>query len=110
MVRDSLAAVFPGVRIDPDARVGRLDIAERQMLEIARAALDPRLRLLILDEPTSSLSSEQARALHAHVRARAAEGLAVIFISHKLQEVLAVADRIVVMRNGAVVSDRPTAR
>ncbi len=107
--RDSLAAVFPGVRIDPDVRVGRLDIAERQMLEIARAALDPRLRLLILDEPTSSLSSEQARALHAYVRARAAEGLAVVFISHKLQEVLAVADRIVVLRNGAVVSDQPRA-
>ena len=107
MVKDSLATMFPGVRIDPDQRVGLLDIAEQQMLEIARAAIDPRLRLLILDEPTSSLSSEQARALHAHVAARAAQGLGVIFISHKLQEVLAVADRIVVMRNGAVVSDRP---
>lgn len=109
MVREGMDAVFPGVRIDPDARVGRLDIARRQMLEIARAALDPRLRLLILDEPTSSLSSEEGRALHAHVAARAAQGLAVIFISHKLQEVLAVSDRIVVMRNGAVVSDRPRA-
>jgi ribose transport system ATP-binding protein len=105
-VRDSMAAVFPGMPVDPDARVGRLDIGERQMLEIARAAHDPRLRLLILDEPTSSLSSEQARALHAHVARRAAEGLAIIFISHKLQEVLGVADRIVAMRNGAVVSDR----
>jgi ribose transport system ATP-binding protein len=105
-VRDSMAAVFPGTRVDPDARVGRLDIGERQMLEIARAAHDPRLRLLILDEPTSSLSSEQARALHAYIARRAAEGLAMIFISHKLQEVLGVADRIVAMRNGAVVSDR----
>jgi ribose transport system ATP-binding protein len=107
MVRESVAAVFPGAAIDPDIRVGRLDIARRQMLEIARAAVDPALRLLILDEPTSSLSAQEARQLHAHVAARAAEGLAVVFISHKLQEVLAVAHRIVVMRNGAVVADRP---
>ncbi len=105
--RDGLATVFPGIRIDPDARAGRLSIAERQMVEIARAALDPRLRLLILDEPTSSLASEQAGALHAHIAARAAQGLAVIYISHKLPEVLAVADRVVAMRNGAVTFDRP---
>ena len=108
-VRDSLARIFPGTRIDPDARVGALDIARRQMLEIARAAHDPRLRLLILDEPTSSLGSAEARALHAHIAERAAEGLAVIFISHKLHEVLEVADRVVAMRNGAVVWDRPRA-
>lgn len=108
-VRDSLARVFPGVRVDPDARTGGLDIARRQMLEIARAAHDPRLRLLILDEPTSSLGSAEARALHAHIAERAREGLAVIFISHKLPEVLAVANRIVAMRNGAVVWDRPRA-
>jgi ribose transport system ATP-binding protein len=108
-VRESMAEVFPGARVDPDARVGRLDIGERQMLEIARAAHDPRLRLLILDEPTSSLSSDQARALHAYVARRAADGLAVIFISHRLHEVLGVADRVVAMRNGAVVSDRARA-
>jgi ribose transport system ATP-binding protein len=108
-VRDSLARIFPGARIDPDARVGELDIAGRQMLEIARAAHDPRLRLLILDEPTSSLGSAEARALHAHIAARAAEGLAVVFISHKLHEVLDVAGRVVAMRNGAVVWDRPRA-
>lgn len=106
-VRASLSGIFPDVRIDPDARVGTLDIAQRQMLEIARAAHDPRLRLLILDEPTSSLGSAEARALHAHIAARARAGLAVVFISHKLHEVLAVADRVVAMRNGAVVWDRP---
>ena len=106
-VRASLSAIFPGARIDPDARVGRLDIAARQMLEIARAAHDPRLRLLVLDEPTSSLGSAEARALHDYVATRAAGGLATIFISHKLHEVLTVADRIVAMRNGAVVWDRP---
>lgn len=105
-VRDSLARIFPGVEIAPDARTGALDIARRQMLEIARAAHDPRLRLLILDEPTSSLGSAEARALHAHIAERAAEGLAVIFISHKLHEVLDVAGRIVAMRNGAIVWDR----
>ena len=81
-VRASLAEIFPAARIDPDTRVGRLDIAGRQMLEIARAACDPRLRLLILDEPTSSLGSAEARALHAFIAARARAGLAVIFISH----------------------------
>ena len=109
-VRTGLGAIFPEARVDPDARVGGLEIARRQMLEIARAAADPRLRLLVLDEPTSSLGSAEARALHAWIAARAAEGLGVVFISHKLHEVLAVADRIVAMRNGAVVWDRPRAR
>lgn len=53
-VRDGAAVEFPGVSVDPDRRVGHLDIAARQMLEIAQAASDPGLRLLILDEPTSS--------------------------------------------------------
>ncbi len=108
-VRASLTEIFPDARIHPDTRVGRLDIAGRQMLEIARAASDPRLRLLILDEPTSSLGSAEAKALHAFIERRALAGLAVIFISHKLHEVLSVADRVVAMRNGAVVWDRPRA-
>ena len=70
------------------------------MVEIARAAATPGVRLIILDEPTSSLDAERSRQLRAFVKARAAEGLAFIFISHKLQEMVDIATDVVVLRNG----------
>ena len=72
------------------------------MVEIARAAATPRVRLIVLDEPTSSLDLERSQQLRDYVRARARQGLAFIFISHKLQEIIDVASRIVVLRNGRV--------
>ncbi|MFC3072004.1 ATP-binding cassette domain-containing protein [Shinella pollutisoli] len=103
LARESIEAIFPGARISTRALVADLSLSERQMVEIARVASDPALRLLILDEPTSSLGSERSAQLRAYVRRRAAEGLATIFISHKLAEVLDVSDRIVAMRNGRIV-------
>ncbi len=110
-IRAALDEVFPGHGIDPDSAVGDLTLAERQMAEIASAfaAGDAPARLVILDEPTSSLDASRAEQLVAHVRRYRDRGGAVVFISHILGEVFAVATRIVVMRDGRVVDDRPTA-
>lgn len=100
--RAALDAVFPGNRIDADARIDRLSIGERQMVEIARATATPGVRLIVLDEPTSALDLERSRQLRHYVRERARLGLAFIFISHKLHEIMDVASRVLVLRNGRV--------
>lgn len=107
----ALDQVFPGHGIDPDAEVDRLSIAERQMVEIA-IGFAPRgseARLVVLDEPTSSLDAGIAEQLLRHVRGFCAAGGAVIFISHMLGEIFAAASRIVVMKDGQIVADRPVA-
>lgn len=98
--RAALDAVFPQNGIDADAEVAHLSIAERQMVEIARAAATPGVKLIVLDEPTSSLDLDRSRQLRAFIRQRAKAGLAFIFISHKLQEIIDIATEIVVLRNG----------
>ncbi|QKC78946.1 ATP-binding cassette domain-containing protein [Mesorhizobium erdmanii] len=98
--RSALDAVFPGNGIDVDADVGHLSIAERQMVEIARAAATPGVRLIVLDEPTSSLDLDRSKQLRAFIRERAKAGLAFIFISHKLKEIIDIATQVVVLRNG----------
>ncbi|TGQ17814.1 MULTISPECIES: ATP-binding cassette domain-containing protein [unclassified Mesorhizobium] len=98
--RAALDAVFPGNGIDADAEVGHLTIAERQMVEIARAAATPGVKLIVLDEPTSSLDLDRSKQLRAFIRERAKAGLAFIFISHKLQEIIDIATEVVVLRNG----------
>lgn len=100
--RAALDLVFPGNGIDVDERIEDLSIGHRQMVEIARAAMAPDVRVLILDEPTSSLDLERSRQLRAFIHARADEGLATIFISHKLHEIMDVATRVMVLRNGRV--------
>ncbi|MDD7973723.1 sugar ABC transporter ATP-binding protein [Roseinatronobacter alkalisoli] len=107
----TLDTVFPGHGIDTETTVEELGIAERQMVEIA-IGFAPRgqdVRLVILDEPTSSLDAAIADQLVVYVRQFCAQGGAVIFISHMLGEVFAVASRILVMRDGKVVADRPVA-
>jgi ribose transport system ATP-binding protein len=98
----ALAGVFENPGIDPDAEIGHLSIGERQMVEIARAAETSGVRLVVLDEPSSSLDQERSRQLRAYIRRQSAAGIAIIFISHKLQEVIDIATRIVVLRNGAL--------
>ncbi|WP_181900497.1 ATP-binding cassette domain-containing protein [Paracoccus thiocyanatus] len=100
LVHEALERIFPGHGINPFALVGRLDIAERQMVEIARVANDPALSLLILDEPSSSLDSRRAAQLAAFLKDLAAKGVPSIYISHKLDEVISLVTRIVVLRNG----------
>ena len=92
-----------GVDLHPEARVARLSIAERQLVEIAKGvALNP--RVLILDEPTSSLTHQEIGRLLDIVRSLAARGMTLVYISHKLDEVFAVADRITVLRDGKRVA------
>lgn len=111
LAREALDAVFPGHGIDVDALVGELSLGRRQMVEIARAVTvtDAPLRLVILDEPTSSLDAVASGQLLAFVRRKAAEGVAFVFISHLLGEILSATDRVVVMRDGRIVADRPSA-
>jgi ribose transport system ATP-binding protein len=108
VARASITRIFEDAALPLDVPVGRLSIAERQMVEIARAVSDPRLRLLILDEPTSSLDSRHSDQLLGYVRERAAEGVSFIFVTHKLKEIMRIATRIVVMRNGQTVLERPS--
>ncbi len=111
VIRASLDTVFPGHGIDMRTQLGHLSIAQRQMVEIAMAFSDAGSapRLVILDEPTSSLDAGLAAQLLAHVRRFVASGGAVLLISHILQEILGQTDRIVVMKDGRVVADRPAA-
>ncbi|WCB91725.1 Fructose import ATP-binding protein FruK [Baekduia alba] len=90
--------------VDPDQPAAWLTLAERQLLEIGRA-LHRNARLLILDEPTATLSKAEIDRVFAAVREVASRGRAVIFISHRLDEVLTLCDRATVMRDGAVVAD-----
>ena len=94
-----------GLAVDPDALVGTLTIGERQRVEILKA-LYREAQVLVLDEPTAVLTPQEASSLFATLRRMRAEGLAVIFISHKLDEVRANADRILVLRAGAIVAER----
>ncbi|WP_334174296.1 ABC transporter ATP-binding protein [Pseudoxanthobacter sp.] len=97
-----------GLAIDPDARVGDLSVGERQRVEILKS-LYRDARVLILDEPTAVLTHQEAGRLYETLRGMAAKGLSLIFISHKLHEVLGAADRVVVLRGGRVVAERRAA-
>lgn len=91
------------VEIDPLTRVGALGVAERQILEIARA-LDGQARLLVLDEPTSALSADEVTRLFTLIGRFRAQGMAIVYITHRLDEVEQLADDVVVFRDGAVVA------
>lgn len=92
-----------GLSVNPDARVGDLSVGERQRVEILKA-LYRGARILILDEPTAVLTPQESEQLFATLSSLVADGLAVIFISHKLDEVLRVADRVAVLRAGKLVA------
>jgi ABC-type sugar transport system ATPase subunit len=100
--REALALV--GLEIDPGTLVGELALAERQLVEIARAVLRD-CRLLILDEPTTSLGGAEIEHLFGVVRRLTGRGGAVLFISHRLDEVAEISDTITVLRNGRTVLD-----
>jgi len=89
--------------VDPEARIWQLSVGEQQRVEILKT-LYRDARILILDEPTSVLTPQEARALFRTLRVMAADGRTIVFISHKLHEVKAVADRVTVLRGGRSVS------
>ncbi|HET8968244.1 MAG TPA: ABC transporter ATP-binding protein [Gaiellaceae bacterium] len=92
-----------GLAVSPKAKIWQLSIGEQQRVEILKA-LYRDARVLILDEPTAVLTPQEAEGLFETLRAMAAEGKTVIFISHKLHEVKAVADRVTVLRGGKTVT------
>ena len=93
-----------GVRLDPERPVRGLSIADQQIVEIAKA-LSFDARVLIMDEPTAALSGPEVERLFTVVRTLREHGAAVLFISHRLEEVFAICDTVTVMRDGAVVHD-----
>ncbi len=97
-----------GLPVQPDALVGSLSVGERQRVEILKA-LYRGARILILDEPTAVLTPQESEALFATLAQMVAQGLSVIFISHKLDEVLRVSHRIAVLRGGKLVAEARTA-
>jgi simple sugar transport system ATP-binding protein len=97
-----------GVSIDLDARVESLPVADKQLIAICRALVSD-ARLIIMDEPTTALTDREVQSLLNIIRRLKAEGVAVLFVSHKLAEIFAVCEKIVVIRNGHMVVDGATA-
>jgi simple sugar transport system ATP-binding protein len=95
--------------LDPDMPVSEMPVGHKQFTEIAREIDRRNTSILVLDEPTAVLGESEAQVLLESVKRLAGEGIAIIFISHRLSEIVQIADRIVVLRDGAVVRDVPTA-
>ena len=105
-MRESAAPLLKrvGLAVEPSARLGSLSIGDQQLVAAARA-LRRAASVLLLDEPTSSLSPHEAKRLFEQVRALAQSGIAIIYISHRMDEVTALCDRVVVLRDGQVVGE-----
>ncbi|HEY7181863.1 MAG TPA: sugar ABC transporter ATP-binding protein [Blastocatellia bacterium] len=95
-----------GFDINPRARAGRLSAADRQLVEITRAVVDAR-RVIVMDEPTSSLTRQEVGELFRLIRDLKSRGLAVIYISHRLEELPEIADRLTILRDGRAVYTGP---
>ena len=95
-----------GAQIDPDAPVSALTMPEQQMVEIAKS-LGGRAKVLIMDEPTAALPEHEVANLFRVVRELKGQGVGVIYISHRLEELYALADRVTVLRDGQTVATRP---
>ena len=96
---------FIGEEIDPATRLGDLPLAQRQMVEIAKA-LTRGARIIAFDEPTSSLSEREVRRLFAIIRGLRDRGCAVLYVSHRMEEIFALCDQITILRDGRHVETR----
>ena len=101
---DRLNEIFPENTIRAGDFIDDLPLAERQMIEIARSTITDDLRLLILDEPTESLSGRTVDHLYDYVRKLRARDLCIVLVSHRLREILGVCDRVIVLKDGSVAS------
>lgn len=97
-----------GVSIDPDALVSDLSVADQQMVEIAKALVH-KVKLLILDEPTAVIAGHEVELLFGRLRALRDDGVAIIYISHRLEEIFALCDRVTVFKDGQFVVTEPVA-
>jgi ribose transport system ATP-binding protein len=97
-----------GVDIDPDIRVAQLGRTERSLVAIARA-LSTNARIVVMDEPTASLPADEVARLFAAVRMLRARGVGIIYVSHRLEEIFSIADRVVVLRDGSLVGESAVA-
>jgi ribose transport system ATP-binding protein len=107
-IRRDAKALFEriGFAVDTTAKTGRLSVSQQQMVEIARA-LAHEARIVVMDEPTSSLSPNEVALLFTVIRRLTGLGIAVLYVTHKLDEVFAIADSVTVLRDGRHVSTRP---
>lgn len=96
-----------GIQLDVDAPVRSLSVAEQQLVEIAKA-ISADSRLLIMDEPTTALALDETQRLHNLIRALASRGRAILYISHRLHEIMGLADRVTILKDGRVVATRPS--
>lgn len=94
--------------IDPRSLVGDLRVGEQQIVEITRA-LSQNVRILIMDEPTSALSAAEVKSLFRVIRELTAQGVSIIYISHKLDELLEIGDYVTVLRDGQLIAESPAA-
>ena len=108
-LHDRTAALLQdlGVALEPRAPVGRLGLAQRQMVEIAKALASPGTTILVMDEPTSALTSREVTQLFALIERLTARGVTIVYITHRLDEVFRIGRRITVMRDGRHVTTRP---
>ncbi len=102
----ALASV--GAEIPLDMPVETLGLGERQLVDLARGLLSGEMKVLLLDEPTAALGKAETEALHTLIRGFAARGVTVLYVSHRLADILEVCTRIVVLRGGRLVVDGPT--
>lgn len=100
--KDFLNEVFPNNKIDVKTIIEELSLAERQMVEIAKAFSTKNLKILLLDEPTSSLTSDCIKQLHDSMKKLSKKGVAIIYITHKMDEIDKVCNKITVVKSGTV--------
>ncbi|MDV3429486.1 MAG: sugar ABC transporter ATP-binding protein [Bacillota bacterium] len=95
-----------GVQLDPDMLVSEMPVGHKQFIEIAREIQREKVKLLVLDEPTAVLTESEAEILLKAMKSLAEKGISIIFISHRLHEITEVSDKIVVLRDGIVVTEK----
>lgn len=93
--------------IDPKTIVGNLRIGQQQMIEIAKNLVQDDLKILIMDEPTSSLSAQEVEVLFKIMRELTAAGISIVYISHRLEEIMRIGDHVTILRDGKFVADAP---
>lgn len=91
--------------LDPNTLVGDLRVGQQQMIEIARNLVQENLKILIMDEPTSSLSEQEVEVLFKIIRELTAQGISIVYISHRLEEILQIGDHVTILRDGKYIAE-----